>query len=79
MAKPITNVIVKQGGRRWRIREARSFEDVANAIASARVSGSVGAVHILDQTYTGGDVTTLADVVQIHSDGSECQPYNHST
>jgi hypothetical protein len=64
-----------QDGRRWKVREAVSLKAACNAIAHARVTGSVGATDTLDQTYSGGGVTVLADVVQINSDGTERQPY----
>lgn len=69
------NVILEVGGRRWKIREAVTEEAALNAIASARVSGSIGSKHTLDETDIGGGITVLADVVQINSDGTERQPY----
>lgn len=62
-------------GRRWKVREARSLNDACSAINMARVSGSVGGKSFLNQTYTGGRITVLANVVQINSDGTERQPY----
>lgn len=62
-------------GRRWKVREAISLKAACDAIAHARVLGSIGAKDILNQTYVGGGITVLADVVQINSDGSERQPY----
>lgn len=62
-------------GRRWKVREAVSLKAACDAIGQARVTGSVGAKDILNETYVGGGITVLADVVQINSDGSERQPY----
>lgn len=75
---PIRNVIVRCGGRKWKIREARSFHDVEEAIATARVSGSVGSRSLLDMSFVGGGLTVLADVVQINSDGTERKPYTEA-
>lgn len=71
----IKNEIVEVGGRRWKIREAKTMEHALGAIASARVSGSVGSSSTLNETYMGGGITVLASVVQINSDGTERQPY----
>lgn len=71
----ITNKIIEVGGLRWLIREVKSEEHALNAIASARVSGSVGSKHTLDETRTGGAVSVLADVVRVNSDGTELKPY----
>lgn len=74
-ASPIKNVIVKVAGRRWKVREARSWRDVEDEIGHARATGSIGGSSTLDQTRCGGGVTVLADVVQVNSDGTERQPY----
>lgn len=68
----ITNQIITVAGRRWKIREARSYQDAMNGISAARASGSVG-----DRSYlhVDGKVFTLADVVQVNSDNTERQPY----
>jgi len=71
----ILNQTVEVDGRNWLIRDARSMEDALNAIAHARVSGSVGAKDTLDQTACGGGITVLADVHVLNSDGTERQPY----
>lgn len=71
----IANEIIEVGGRRWKVREAKTREDALNAIASARCSGSVGARQTHDKRLCGGGVEVLADVVQINSDGTERQPY----
>jgi hypothetical protein len=71
----LRNEIIEVGGRRWKVREARSHEDALNTIAHARVSGSVGAKDILDETHCGGGVTVLGDVVVLNSDDTERQPY----
>jgi hypothetical protein len=63
-------------GRRWKVREAISLKAACTAIAHARVTGSVGAKDVLNETYVGGGITVLADVVQINSDGTERQPYS---
>ncbi len=62
-------------GSRWSVREAVSLKAVINAIAQARVSGSIGSKNLLDETYVGGGVTVVADVVQLNSDNTERQPY----
>lgn len=62
-------------GRRFKVREARSLTDACNAIAHARVSGSIGNKCILNETYIGGGMTVLADVIQINSDNSERVAY----
>lgn len=74
----IRNETVEVGGRRWLVREARSLKDAMNAIAQARVTGSVGVKDILNETYVGGGITVLADVVQINSDGTERKPYTEA-
>ena len=71
----IINEIVEVGGRRWKIREAKSHNDALNEIAHARCTGSVGGKSTLDKTRMGGGISVIADVVQINSDDSERQPY----
>lgn len=71
----ITNEIIEVGGRRWKVREAKTREDALNAIASARCSGSVGERQTHDKRLCGGALEVLADVVQINSDDTERQPY----
>lgn len=66
---------VRLNDSRWKVREARSLADALNAIVHARVTGSVGAKDTLNETYTGGGITVLADVVQANSDNTERQPY----
>ena len=53
---------------RWLVREAKTMEDALNAIANARVTGSVGS-----KAFYDGELT--ADVVQVNSDGTEREPY----
>ena len=76
----IKNVIVVRGERRWLIREAVNMDAAENAIAHARVSGSVG--HTDAKSRWDGtkivDEVTLASVVQINSDGTERQPYTEA-
>lgn len=72
------NVIIEVGNSRWLVREAVSEEAARNAIAMARVSGSVGARDVLDKSYVNGAITVQADVVQINSDGTERQPYTEA-
>lgn len=67
-----------KNGQRWKIREAVSLNAALNCIAHAKVSGSVGSKDTLNQTYVGGGITVLADVVQINSDGTERKPYTVS-
>lgn len=68
-------IIRCENGQRWKVREARSLDDALNAIASARVSGSVGTTQTLDDSLCGGGFHVLADVIQINSDNTERQPY----
>lgn len=79
-AKNMNNryIIRCPNGDRWLVREARSLSDAFNAIASARVSGSVGSIHTLNRTYVGGGITVLADVVRLNSDNTERQPYQEA-
>lgn len=72
------NAIMIVGGRDWLVREARSEADALNAIASARCSGSIGSKSTLDETYIGGGIVVLADVVALNSDGTERQPYQEA-
>lgn len=67
--------IKDNNGNRWKVREASSIKAACNAIASARVSGSIGAKDILDETLCGGSKKVLADVVRVHSDYTEQKPY----
>lgn len=75
----IKNLIIRdksdKHNRRWKIREAVSLEAAMIAITSARVSGSIGAKNTLNETFIGGDITVLADVVQVNSDNTERTPY----
>jgi hypothetical protein len=73
--KMLKDVILEVGGMRWKVREAKSEKAALAAIASARVSGSVGAKNTLDETLIGRGITVLADVVKINSDDSEVKPY----
>jgi len=74
----IKNEILEVGGRRWLIKEAASKEAALDAIASARCSGSVGQKDMIDRTRCGGTIETIADVVQINSDGTERHPYTEA-
>lgn len=67
--------IIEVGGRRWKVRQAKSIEHAMDAIVEARVSGSVGCKNVVNRTYLGGCVEVLADVVEINSDGTERKPY----
>ena len=69
------NKIVEVGGMRWKIREAKTMDAALNAIAEARVSGSVGSKTIINKKYVGGGEEVIADVVRINSDDTELQPY----
>lgn len=60
--------IKDNNGNRWKVREAKSIKCAVNAIAHARVTGSVGSKSILNESYIGGSITVLADVVRVHSD-----------
>jgi len=74
----IKNEILEVGGRRWLVKEAANKDAALDAIASARCSGSVGQKDMVDSTRCGGTIETLADVVQINSDGTERQPYTEA-
>lgn len=67
-------IITMQNGTRWLVREARSRAAALDAIAHARVTGSVGGKDTIDETLCGGTVYVLADVVQINSDYTERKP-----
>ena len=67
-------IIKMKDGRRWKVREAVSLNDACNAITSARVSGSIGSKST--HRDIAGNSSTLADVIQINSDGTERQPYS---
>ena len=68
-------IIRCKDGQRWKVREAVSLNTALNCIAHAKISGSVGSKDILNETYVGGGITILADVVEIISDGTEQNPY----
>jgi hypothetical protein len=72
------NVIIEVGATRWLVREAVSEDEALSAIAMARVSGSVGAKNTFNETYVGGKITVLADVVQINSDNTVRQPHTEA-
>lgn len=69
----LKNHILNLNGTNWLVREAVSEEAARNAIASARVMGSIGG----KETETGTDDVkrVLADVVRLNADGTECTPY----
>lgn len=73
----IKDLIIRINGddRRWKIREAISLKAAVSAISGARVTGSIGQKNTLNETYTGGGITVLADVIQVNSDNTERQPY----
>lgn len=76
--------IIKQAdGRRWAVKSAVSLGAAMNAIAHARVSGSVGHKDMRTTYIAGKDidewpVTVIADVHQLNSDGTERQPYTEA-
>ena len=70
--------ILDVGGRRWKVREAKTREDAMSAIASARCCGSVGERVTHDKRLCGGGIEVRADVVQINSDGTERKPYTEA-
>lgn len=72
----LENEIIEQGGRHWKVRQAKSREHALDAIAMARAFGSVG--HKDTLLPVGEPEQVLADVVQINSDGTERQPYTES-
>lgn len=59
----------------WLVREAVSVAEAENAIAWARVSGSIGSKNVVNNTYVGGGIEVLADVIALNSDGTERKPY----
>lgn len=61
------NETIMVDGQRWKVREARTRWDAEDAIAMARVTGSVGS-----RQLENGIV--VADVVRLNVDGSEVQP-----
>lgn len=63
-------------GQRWKVRSATSLHNALSAIASAKVTGSVGSSTTLRDV--DGCITVLADVVQVNSDGSERKPYTQA-
>lgn len=67
--------IKDSNGSRWKVREAVSIKAACSAIATARVTGSIGSKTILNEKYIGGTERTIADVVRIHSDFTEQKPY----
>lgn len=69
----LKNEILNVDGTNWLIREATNYDEVHNAIAAARVTGSIGGRHA--ERLGDGPVTVLADVVRLNDDGTECLPY----
>lgn len=72
------NEIIEVGDSRWLVREAVSRAAAMGEIGVARATGSVGSKSLRDDALVGGDITVLADVVQINSDGTERQPYTRA-
>lgn len=72
------NEILEVAGSRWLVREAVSEQAALSAIASARVTGSVGHKNTINRTFVGGGIEVQADVHQINSDGTERQPYTEA-
>lgn len=63
-------------GHRWKVRQAISVKAACNAIASARVMGSIGSKDTLSTRYVDGKPDrVLADVVRVHSDYTEQKAY----
>lgn len=71
----MTYTIKCPDGRRWKVREAVSLTAACSAIAFAKSLGSIGSRSVQNDTHVGGGIYTLADVIQINSDGTERQPY----
>lgn len=64
--------IVKQDGRRWKVREAKSLRDAMYEITHARVLGSIGSRS--EEIAADGSISVVADVHEINPDGTERQP-----
>lgn len=67
-------------GRRWKVREAVSLNAACDAINMARVTGSIGSKNVRTDAIIGRSrnewpTKVMADVIQINSDNTECQPY----
>lgn len=69
------NQIIEVDRRRWLVREALSFEKAVEAIAHARVTGSIGHKDVLDKRFVGGGEIVIADVHEINSDGTLREAY----
>lgn len=65
--KVIREEIVVVRGVRWKISEAKNFQEALSAIDFASVTGAVG-------TTTRKDNVVVANVVKVNLDGSEVQP-----
>lgn len=70
------NQIIEVGGSNWLVRRAVSMDAALDAIAMARVTGSVGSRHEIDDTACGGSARVTADVVRLNAYGTECKPYS---
>lgn len=68
--------IIEVGGSKWLVREAESMDAALNAIAMARVTGSIGSKHQVDDTACGGSIRVTADVCRLNADGTERKPYS---
>lgn len=61
----IKNKIVEVGNTQWMIRQAKSMNHALDAIAEARVTGSIGVKDIVNNTACGGIEEVVADVVKL--------------
>jgi hypothetical protein len=69
----LKNEILTIDGTNWLVREATSRAEAENAIAYARVTGSIGSKHRTEGV--GGVVTAQANVVRLDENNRECLPY----
>lgn len=69
------NQILEIDGTRWLVREALSERHAFDAIAHARVMGSVGQKDTLNNVE---GTVVMADIHQINSDNTLRQPYTRS-
>lgn len=68
-------IITIYPNQRWKVRSAISWDAAEDAIAEARVTGSVG---MRSLRVVNGKEVVEADVVQINSDGTERKPYTEA-
>lgn len=69
----IKNEIVTVADRQWKILHAVDMDTAFTAIKFARILGKVRGKYVPDK-YIDKHTKSLAEVVQLNSDGSERQP-----